>query len=298
MKSFLFLIGLLCAANSSLGFSLLKKDKENVRCTELKDTIDPDILLHVPCVLIRLVEHLKKCPTDSYINLFLEGIKCSEKCTSGHIKNKLTRMKERITSNIEESVELKKKAAIKKAKKLINYLETTPSNLTLKLDTFDCPTFGYALKDFFEKNEDLYSIRKNLIGDKTSDFSMPIEEDTLKNTMEYFRCKKEIKTDESFFHYLKYLLKSLRGLADSSNEAQKLSINDLTEIFYPYIEMRDKFNRILLSHSYLGYLLNSYDSVFNIQEQCPEIAGPTKAPKKKFKLFGRTKKNKEQDEEE
>jgi hypothetical protein len=47
------------------------KQSGNTRCTEFKDQIDPDILLHVPCLLIRLMEQVKHCPANSFIPTFL-----------------------------------------------------------------------------------------------------------------------------------------------------------------------------------------------------------------------------------
>ena len=48
-------------------------EKENTHCTELKQSIEPNIFLHVPCVFIRLMEHLKKCPILSYVYVLIEG---------------------------------------------------------------------------------------------------------------------------------------------------------------------------------------------------------------------------------
>lgn len=49
-------------------------DTTNFKCTELKDTIDPNILLHVPCTLVRLTEHLKRCSLNSFIDSLLSKI--------------------------------------------------------------------------------------------------------------------------------------------------------------------------------------------------------------------------------
>lgn len=48
------------------------KYEENLKCTEHKGRVSPDYLLHVPCLLIRLVEHLKHhCPIGSVVDTFL-----------------------------------------------------------------------------------------------------------------------------------------------------------------------------------------------------------------------------------
>ncbi len=44
---------------------------ENLKCTEFKDSLDPQFILHVPCVLIRLMESLKFCDLDTYKDSFL-----------------------------------------------------------------------------------------------------------------------------------------------------------------------------------------------------------------------------------
>lgn len=46
-------------------------DDENSKCTEHKGIVHGDFLLHVPCLLIRIMENLKKCPVKSYVNTFL-----------------------------------------------------------------------------------------------------------------------------------------------------------------------------------------------------------------------------------
>jgi hypothetical protein len=45
--------------------------KGNFKCTEFKDSLDADTLLHVPCQFIRIMEEIKQCPTDSFIPVFL-----------------------------------------------------------------------------------------------------------------------------------------------------------------------------------------------------------------------------------
>ncbi len=45
--------------------------EENLKCTEFKETIDSGLILHVPCILIRLVERLKQCQFDLFKDAFL-----------------------------------------------------------------------------------------------------------------------------------------------------------------------------------------------------------------------------------
>jgi hypothetical protein len=215
--------------------------------------------------------------------------------------------------SIDETIEIKRPTLSVQAKKLNEILETVPVNLTLQENKFfDCPTFAYGLINFFQTNEDALKmkIRKNLIKKQTKaqDLSWPIDDSYLKKQMEYFRCTEQIKTDRSFFYYLKYLLKSLRSLAgiqseeenlseSSSNESVSvtsttkttsltnnfsLSINDVAEIFYPYTETLNKCKKILSSHSYLNYLLVNYNGIFEKQEKCNKNVPK---PKEKFLNF-------------
>ena len=46
---------------------------ENLKCTEFGNSIDSKLILQVPCVLIRLMEHLKECSIDSIKNEFLSN---------------------------------------------------------------------------------------------------------------------------------------------------------------------------------------------------------------------------------
>jgi len=48
-----------------------RSDITNYKCTELKDTVDANFILHVPCSMLRLMEHLKTCPLNSYFESFL-----------------------------------------------------------------------------------------------------------------------------------------------------------------------------------------------------------------------------------
>ena len=46
----------------------------NFKCTELRDSLDSNIILHVPCTLLRLTEHLKRCLPNTYFDSFISNI--------------------------------------------------------------------------------------------------------------------------------------------------------------------------------------------------------------------------------
>lgn len=132
------------------------KYEENLKCTEHKGRVSPDYILHVPCLLIRLVEHLKHhCPVDSIVDTFLSiqtyiqiinefvfrflhrwlknnntDIRCSEKCTSGSLKKDVNRVRERIVSSVRESFELEHARLVGEARRLAKQLLTSPANFT------------------------------------------------------------------------------------------------------------------------------------------------------------------------
>lgn len=49
--------------------------EENAKCTEHKGNVGADFLLHVPCLLIRIMEYMKSCPISSYMDTFLSNFK-------------------------------------------------------------------------------------------------------------------------------------------------------------------------------------------------------------------------------
>ena len=62
----LALVAIVCASLCSMTQAV-----ENTRCTEYKKEVDADVLMGVPCVLIRLMETIKECPINSYFDTFL-----------------------------------------------------------------------------------------------------------------------------------------------------------------------------------------------------------------------------------
>jgi hypothetical protein len=48
-----------------------RADITNYKCTELKESVDSNVILHVPCSMLRLMEHLKTCPLNSFFESFL-----------------------------------------------------------------------------------------------------------------------------------------------------------------------------------------------------------------------------------
>lgn len=288
--------------NFQLFFAILKiylsnglnGNDENLKCTEFKGQIDPEILLHVPCLFIRIMEHVKKCPNKVYYYNILD-IRCSEKCTSGYLKKKFIGIKDRIVSNTQNSLELRRSKQKAKAKKLYNFLVSSPANFSYSTSDHDCLTFAIAMKIFFEENQNVLSLRKIFVSNtKSLDVSLPLDHQKTEKNIESLRCKTQLKSDISIFHYVKYLIGSLKNLSATSeslasqDSSQKtnipLTLNDISELFYPYVEMTHKFNRILPSHSYLAFFLNNYDNLFLKKSSCVEGQTDTDS-KKSFKNF-------------
>lgn len=72
-----------------------------------------------------------------------------------------------------------------------------------------------------------------------------------------------------------------------------LSLNDIIQLFYPYVEMKSIFKRILPSHSYLNYFMLNYDNLFNKESgNCGQNDGTLVGPKKPFSRFFGRKSNK------
>lgn len=259
-------------------------DSNNFKCTELKDTVDPGVLLHVPCTLIRLTEHLKKCSFNSFFEAFLT-IRCSEKCASGSLKKKLDRFTEHFKKK-DDKIELVIQKYKKQAKKLFTIMEKSPANLTVNVNKdFDCMTFGYALKHYFESFQSNHSIRELF---SLSDESMQIDEKLVEKQIERFRCVPEVKSDISFYHYLKYVSDSLRAMASSeSTPKSELNIVNVAHLFAPYVELDDKFSRILPGHSYLLYILQNHDKLFGNNTPCDneKDLGDKKTENKKSKKW-------------
>ena len=269
-----------------------KRNDENLKCTEFKGQIDPEFLLHVPCLFIRIMEHVKKCPNKVYYYNVVD-IRCSEKCTSGYLKKKFIGIKDRIVSNTQNSLELRRSKQKAKAKKLYSFLVSSPANFSYSTNDYDCLTFANALKLFFEENKNVLSLRKNFVpNSKSIDVSLPLDYNKIEKTLETIRCKAQLKSDISSFHYIKYLVGSLKNLSTISESLTSqdpgfkknipLTLNDIGQIFYPYVEMEDKFNRILPSHSYLAYFLTNYDNLFLKNPPCNEKQTDGKTSFKNF----------------
>ncbi|CAF0757712.1 unnamed protein product [Brachionus calyciflorus] len=293
MKYF-FTLFLILFIDKTFGFDIFDRGEENLKCTEFKGLIEHDTLLHVPCLLIRIMEHLKKCPNKIFYHALLD-IRCSEKCTSGYLKKKIIGIKDRIVSNTQNSLELRRSKQISKAKKLITTLTSAPANLTYHINDNDCLTFANAIKIYFEDNEEIYGIRRNLItNSKALDFSLPLDEKKIDKMIDSMRCTAEVRSDVSHFHYYKYLVSSLKNLSALSSNPKEgeiskkivpLSLSDITELFYPYVEMDDKYNRILPSHSYLGYFIQNHETLFLKPSPCDDKKSSDFDAKKSIKNF-------------
>ena len=76
-----FLASLSCFVNSNVqALKMIKNVKglpsadENLKCTEFKETLDSQFIFHVPCIFIRLMEHLKLCDLDTFKDVFLSKL--------------------------------------------------------------------------------------------------------------------------------------------------------------------------------------------------------------------------------
>ncbi|RNA29205.1 hypothetical protein BpHYR1_044935 [Brachionus plicatilis] len=284
----------LIALSLYVSYGLHYGSDENLKCTEFKGQIDPDILLHVPCLFIRIMEQMKKCPNKVYYYNILD-IRCSEKCTSGYLKKKFVGIKDRIVSKTQKSLELRRSKQKSKAKKLYAYLVSSPANFSYTTNDHDCLTFAFAMKLFFEENQDVLSLRKIFVpNSKSTDISLPLDVNKIEKTLDSIRCKTQFKSDISTFQYVKYLVGSLKNLSSTSESLASqdtsfknnipLTLNDISTLFYPYVEMEHKFNRILPSHSYLANFLQNYDNLFLKNSPCSDGQTDTEN-KRSFKNF-------------
>ena len=74
MKSYnlllIFFFGYVCCKELNKDEKSLNTD--NLKCTELKNKVEADILLHVPCVFLRVIEHFKaSCSLNELKETFL-----------------------------------------------------------------------------------------------------------------------------------------------------------------------------------------------------------------------------------
>ena len=152
----------------------------------------------------------------------------------------------------------------KKAENLLDILAVSPANLTSQYgkQTFDCKTFGVALGLYFEKNQNVFSLRNNFRDKSDEDDGYHPDTSSLINTnfinkkLDEFKCAGKLATDQSYYHYLKYLTQSMLAIVNS-NSKSKINTTDIAVMFLPFVELNNKFNRILPSHSILLYLINN-----------------------------------------
>ena len=236
----------------------------------------------------------------------LADIRCSEKCTSGYIKKRISNFKERFSYTMNITT-VQKTSLADRGRQILRQLRTAPAQKRNKKSPYDneCIAYGFALRFYFEDHKEK-AIRYKLINNHNSDESMG---DMVKRRLELFRCVKDLRGDESYHAYLKYLVKSWLTLVkdndkdakggkdtkknesgdtkddkkrkkrtkDSDNESSdddddedKIDANDLTQLLYPYMEMYDTYDRTIPSHSYLGYMFKHAKKVFPDKEKkCP-----------------------------
>jgi hypothetical protein len=159
-------------------------------------------------------------------------------------------------------------------KKLTKYLVTAPVNLTLAIKSLDCTIYAAALKEYFTQSQATQAIRAVMIPNKLkTDVSQPLDTSDIDASLSKLRCKTEINTDKSIYHVFKYVATSLLGLGRASS----LTPHDLVQAFYPYVEMSDRYNRVLISQSYLAYFLDNYSALFEVKD-CGDGAKNEKQP--------------------
>ena len=63
---------------------------------------------------------------------------------------------------------------------------------------------------------------------------------------------------------------SLRELVEktSSGPYASLTNQDMVQLFFPYVEMNNRFNRVLPSQSYLAYFLENFEALFQNTKDC------------------------------
>lgn len=201
----------------------------------------------------------------------------------------MDRFSERLSRKKDSNSELTIAKYKKQAKKLFTILEKSPANLTINLNKdFDCMTFGYSLRLYFEQFQSNHSIRALL---SQSDDSTPIDENMIDRQIEYFRCVPEVKSDISFYQYFKYLSDALKFIAtNDASSKPELSLMNIAQLFNPFVELNDRFTNILPSHSYLLYMLQNYDKLFTVSTPCEgqkDMLNNKGSDKKKKWKFGK-----------
>lgn len=81
---------------------------------------------------------------------------------------------------------------------------------------------------------------------------------------------------------------SVQGVSDNLGKTTKLSLTDVVQLFYPYVEMTDRFKRVFNSHSYLNYFMQNQNSLFgnDASEACElNPATSTSSATNEKKLF-------------
>jgi hypothetical protein len=141
-------------------------------------------------------------------------------------------------------------------------------NDTLSRGEYDCAVYGLALKSYFEQHQNQFAIRRVMMQHKFDiDKSEALNSDEMNKKLTDLKCVKQTLTDKSYYNYFKYLTWSLRKISDNNREnpgVASVSSKDMMQVFYPYVEMSDKTKQILPSHSFLGYFLNNYESLFGV----------------------------------
>jgi len=167
------------------------------------------------------------------------------------------------------------------SKNLLKNLRKTPANLTSTFITdqnIDCNLYGYALRTYIEINRASLSLRLAFKAEYTEtnpDESVKINSNAVIKKIEELKCIRQLTSDDSYYFYLKYITNSLHDIVKLNSKSQ-VNIVDVTVIFLPYIELVNKSDRILPSHSILLYILQNSEKLFSNDSCQTEIKPKTK----------------------
>lgn len=132
---------------------------------------------------------------------------------------------------------------------------------------------------------------RNEYPETSVDESIPISFDAISKRINQFKCTNTLATDESTYFYYKYIFKSISEMV-KLNEDSRLNEVDFAVLFIPFIELENKFNRILPSHSILLSILQNMSALFD-KDECDRTAisneGGKGSKKKWFKKSLRLK---------
>lgn len=221
---------------------------ENLKCTEFNETVDPKIILHVPCVFIRLMERLKQCDFQSIQDSFsdLNGHMTAKlRKGASKVRSKTSRFKNKM---LKQSGYVLKDNVQNNSNKLLGFLVRSPANMSS--EEVDCPLFAKAMRIYLEGRQTELALRR--LFDENKDLSVMIDE---------LKCDQTLSSDESSYFYLKYLTKSILDILKTSGD-KKMTEADVAMLFMPFVEMPTRFERTIPSQSFLLNILQNHKKLF------------------------------------